>query len=238
MDGNEIATAAATEGIKVVGEVVSNIYLDVFQPAAQEIGKYLGEWVAAKFDHLREKVEKKMDEIPPERRVNVQLEDVLPILEAYKNIKYEDTELQDMFVNLLTSYADSEAKSISHRAFAKIIEELGPYDALILRKIYRAVALEEKEVFVIDNHILGIGAVRMVRGMDLERDLDELKKIERSLDNFERLNLLRIEKAIEEYVGNRLREYDKKIAISCVKSPQYKVSITRLGLDFCRTCIK
>jgi len=221
MNENEIVTAAATEGIKVAGEMVSNIYIDIFQPAAQEIGKYLGDWVATKFEHLRERVEQKAKKIPPERRVNVQLEDILPILEAYKNIKAEDEELQDMFANLLASYADSETHSSSHPAFVKIISEMSPFDAWLLKEIYVKINSFNK-YSLREDHIVATYfgntpmPMFMIYGTEEKPLSYELRlKAGTGMDNLVRLNMLDLcpikdllEKLLEQYQSKQANEID------------------------------
>ncbi|MCL1952119.1 MAG: DUF4393 domain-containing protein [Oscillospiraceae bacterium] len=149
----DIAIAATTEGIKQVGQVVPAFYDDGLKPAVKQIGEFLEilfgvpktlilpikffeEWAANKLKDLFGRTKPEVDKIPPGRRKKVQLEDILPILDAYMKTKAEDEDLQNMFAKLLASYADSEAQTNSRRAFMKIIEELSAYDAWMLRQIY------------------------------------------------------------------------------------------------------
>ena len=238
---------ALSTAIEVVG---LEAYRDAAQPAAQEIGKALGtvfgipnlvlspvkfleDWVAAKFEHLREKVEQKISEIPPERRINVQLEDILPILEAYKNIKVEDEGLQEMFVNLLTSYADSETQSSSRRAFVRILEELSPYDAWLLKDMYVAIEVKKGKLFMnlhnpdvpelifhIRNEAVWSKELEYSEGSYIaQKWVNDIAQS--SIDNLDRLKLIHI-------LGNGPNGYQFT----------HLITMSSFGRDFCRTCIK
>jgi len=216
MNETDLATAAATEGIKQVGQVVPDVYKDAVQPAAQAGGHALGTLMnafnmllapleraqlrsEAKTERLRQELARGFEEIPEERRVEPPLEIVGPALESLKYV--EDETLQDMFVQLLIASMDSERQSMAHRAFVKILEELSPSEA-------RALSFISSNAFYL-----------------LRTDDKHLSVNESEVENLTRLSLVCTKE--ENYFD--------------VTAGSYKIArifaLTHFGLDFCRTCI-
>jgi len=146
MNETDLATAAATEAIKAVGQ---DVYRDAVQPAAQAGGHALGTLMnafnmllapleraqlrsEAKTERLRQELTDGFKEIPEERRVEPPLEIVGPTLESLKYVT--DEELQKLFVQLLVSSMDSKQQSATHRAFVKVLQELNPVEAKMIKQ--------------------------------------------------------------------------------------------------------
>jgi len=225
MNEPDLATAVATEGVKQVGQVVPDVYKDAVQPAAQAGGKALGTLMnafnmllapleraqlrsEAKTERLRQELAKGFEEIPEERRVEPPLEIVGPALESLKYVT--DEKLQNTFVQLLLASMDSNKQSRVHRAFVKIIEEINPIEAKMLKEINEGIFsivvavrtygyLRPKRVYWVPlycaqsiglDNFLG-GYITQLEKRPSVRNFDFYGT---SLDNFERLNLI---KAVE-----------------------------------------
>lgn len=220
------------EGIKVVGQVVPDVYRDAVQPTAQASGHALGILMnvfnlllapleraqirsESKTERLRRELAKGFEEIPIERQQEPPLEIIGPALETLKYV--EDEVLQNMFVKLLLSSMNSETQSSTHQAFVKIISELSSFDAAMLKRIYA-----EDIRYAYEKNVDGIGIICTFTPPGSYTQ-DEIL-VQRSLDNFERLNLIRIVKGYNVVFMGDARVLD--------------VNLTRLGHDFCRVCIK
>ena len=144
---------AAIQAIKAlgIGEVVPAAYEDLLQPAAREVGK--GLVVVAKavnavlspvegavwgYEKIRlwlsVKITQKFADTPPEEIESPPLSVAGP---AIVNLQFaSDTEcLRDMYANLIASSMHRDTKSSAHPSFVRVIEQLSPDEARILRSI-------------------------------------------------------------------------------------------------------
>jgi hypothetical protein len=136
-DDSEIKTIveATSELLKAVP-----VYQDALQPAAKEIGKALGTvggiinvalapLAAVVYgydsikDKLKQRLEKKMSDIPPDKIIKPPLQVVGPLLQKYVFV-YESEDLSEMFINLLACAMNSEQTKNAHPSFVSIISEI------------------------------------------------------------------------------------------------------------------
>lgn len=134
-----------------IGKVIpiAELYRDLAQPTTREVGEALGnaakvarfalapvDYLAAQ--HLRWKryLERLAEKVPEERRIEAH-----PQLagQVFAGLQYvEETGINvELFLNLLARAIDRERVSEAHPAFAQIISQLSPDEALILFHLKR-----------------------------------------------------------------------------------------------------
>jgi hypothetical protein len=128
-------------------QTVSKLYDDALSGPAKEIGKFGTEvaktarlllfplqFTAAFQDRLEKVCERISKRVPEERRVEASPEIVGPTLEKMQYVR-EDTELFDMFEEVLTKSVDAEAQRTIHPSFSHIISQLSRDEAWILYRL-------------------------------------------------------------------------------------------------------
>lgn len=121
-------------------------------PVAESVGKTLSsvwdivfggfDFYAQKTSYKREKalqsfknsLDQKVSNIPPENLVEPELHIVGPALEASK-FYFENSDLREMFANLITSSIDSRKRDNTHPSFVEIIKQLSSDEAKIIESI-------------------------------------------------------------------------------------------------------
>ena len=125
-------------------EVFPKLYDDVLQPGMQETGKIIARipqainaalvgvdcWVEEKkyrLDETKKLLEKKLENVDPEKIVPPQPYVAIPALQA---ISYcmDSSELKNMFANLLSNSMNSDTKNSVHPSYVEIIKQLSPLD--------------------------------------------------------------------------------------------------------------
>lgn len=136
---------------KAISEVVKPVYKDAVQPGAKEAGKALKTVGGAinvalaplaamvyGYDLLKDKLkkglEKKLSKTNPENIVAPSLQVVGPLLEKYK-YTYDNSDLSEMFINLLAKAMDKEELEKAHPSFVGVISELSPDEAKLVKTI-------------------------------------------------------------------------------------------------------
>jgi hypothetical protein len=133
------------------------IYQDAVQPAAQELGKAL-QTVAKTvhialapvsalvwgYDQIKDfvstKVAERLKGVPPENIVSPKPNVAGPALEALRYTGHE-SELSDMYANLLAASMDKATLQGAHPAFVEIIKQLTPDEAKLLALFDRDIAM-------------------------------------------------------------------------------------------------
>lgn len=147
---NEIFTEATVEASK---EIIKEAYGDIVHPTAKAVGGFFGT-LAGFFSNVvvyplkklnieyeqkaiafEREMQKKYNNIPENMRCEPELHIIGPAMEALKYNILED-ELAEMFSNLLISDMDKETQSYCSTAFVKVIEQLSPIDARVLKSIW------------------------------------------------------------------------------------------------------
>lgn len=122
------------------------IYQDTFQPAMQELGKGFGgvmaRWTAGwqmqgvearkNIELFGEELVEKIESIPEEQQIVPPISLVFPVVNAISYLGQE-TELREMFSNLLASASNREQAKDVHPSFVEIIKEITPVEAGILK---------------------------------------------------------------------------------------------------------
>jgi len=171
----------------------------------------------AKTERLRQELARGFEEIPEERRVEPPLDVVGPALESLKYV--EDETLQDMFVRLLVASMDKETQSATHRAFVKIIEELSPYDAWMLKNIAHEygrfiIAVKFGEILFTERKTIGshtsyvpFALLLTQRNFDRDSFLNSHYKAERSIDNLVRLKIINLKRISDSRIKELVLSY-------------------------------
>lgn len=134
-----------------IGKVVpiAEVYRDVAQPAAREVGEALGnaakvarfalapvDYLAAQHQRWKRYLERVAEKVPEERRVEAHPQLAGPVFAGLQYV--EETSINaELFLNLLARAIDRERMSEAHPAFAHLITQLSPDEALILFHLKR-----------------------------------------------------------------------------------------------------
>lgn len=228
---------ALTKAVEIIGEHTGETYDNLIQPASKETGftlesiikivstplKYLSAIEEAIFAHKLQKykseLDKKLGEIPEEKRIEP---DLHTILEAIEQSRFciTDDELRAMFVNLIAGALNSDTSKNVHPAFAAIIRQMSSYDAKIIQKFK-------------DKHTIKLDPVE-----DVLSEFDATQ-LDISLCNLERLGLVRIPSGINwndiRVLQSTLDEYEK-FHFSTKHEKRQCAELTGLGEQFVYIC--
>lgn len=145
---------------------IKDLYDDLAKPAVREVGAALGnlvkvarfvlapvDYLAAQHGRWRRYLERVAQKVPEERRVEAHPQLAGPALEGLRYLG--ETELiAELFVNLLARAIDRERVNEAHPAFAGIISQLSPDEALILYHLkHRRYALRQSAAFDPQTHL-------------------------------------------------------------------------------------
>ena len=132
--------------VKDLMELISGeIYKDLAQPAAKEVGEQLEivaktvrclmfpleVFVAATRPRLKSCIRKISSNVNEENFIEGHPQVVLPALEGLCYAQ-EDSIISELFINLLSKAIDKTKLDLAHPAFAKIIQQLSPDEAVVL----------------------------------------------------------------------------------------------------------
>lgn len=134
-----------------VGKVIpiAELYRDLAQPAAREVGEALSnaakvarfalapvDYLAAQHQRWKRYLERVAEKVPEERRVAAHPQLAGPVFAGLQYIE-ENSINAELFINLLARAIDRERVSEAHPAFAHLISQLSPDEALILFHLKR-----------------------------------------------------------------------------------------------------
>jgi abortive infection alpha-like protein len=152
--------------------------------------------------------------------------------------------LRDRGAALLRQSADVEAEDGAHPAYARILEELHPDEARILRLL----ALEgpQPAVDVRSIQLLGLGSDVVAEGLNMigaQAGCRHPLRVHAYLDNLNRLGLIWFSKqAIEDPAVYQVLEAQPQVlgavrGSSRTKTVHRSVRLTPFGRDFCEVCL-
>ncbi len=145
---------------------------------------------------------------------------------------------------LLRASADVDREDETHPAYARILDELAPDEARILRLL----ALEgaQPAVDVRTFHLIGLGSASLAEGLTMigqEAGVRHLDRVAPYLDNLNRLGLIWFSKEpIEDPIRYQVLEAQPEVLSALkssgrTKSVQRSIRLTPFGRDFCETCL-
>jgi hypothetical protein len=130
-----------------IEKVLPKVYRDLAQPATREMGEALGnavkvarfvlapiDYLAAQHQRWERYLQRLAEKVPEERRIEVHPQIAGPVFAGLEYV--EETGINaELFLNLLARAIDRERVSEAHPAFAQIISQLSPDEALILFRL-------------------------------------------------------------------------------------------------------
>ncbi len=122
-----LAMPLATNAGTTIGDLWFLAMGGISQAAAKRRAKY-----ALELDKYKKDMEKKLNDIPAENRIEPNTQVVLNAL-ADSQSCVEEESLREMFANLIASACDAGKASDVHPAFPGIIRQMSPIDAKLLQ---------------------------------------------------------------------------------------------------------
>lgn len=127
-------------------------YDDVLNPALKETGSILSlipktikatllplrKWIANKefqYDELEKMLELKLQNLTPEKIVEPEPYVAVPALQSI-SYSMNNSELRELYANLLAKAMYSDTKDMVHPSFVDIIKQLSPNDALFFKHVH------------------------------------------------------------------------------------------------------
>lgn len=247
-------------------EVGKETAIELVKPTAKSIGENIGllidgvmGWIGfwgkkqqiKREEYLRdykEKISKKIKEIPEENLVEPSIKIIGPAIEASKYYIDEDF-CREMFSKLIASNCDSRLNDYTHPGFIEIIKELSTLDAKFLlifieNNTYPMVELEE-------HHSNGNVTPFLFNLIDFKGimhgfQISDQFKLSKVLDNLIRLGIIKKNSSVWEldYDYNLFKEHllygvcEKTIEKdSKIEMKKYRIELTEFGKDFVKCCI-
>ena len=126
---------------------VEQVYKDVAQPAAQEIGEVLQstikaarfavapiEYLAAQHQRWKRFLERLSKKVPEDNLIEAHPQIAGPVFDGLRYVE-ESSIIAELFLNLLARAIDKQRVSEAHPAFAQIIGQLSPDEAIVIFRL-------------------------------------------------------------------------------------------------------
>lgn len=131
-----------------VAKLAPEVYKDLVQPAAKEVGGVAGRSVKALLSPVRgflwgwEKIEKlvvdgvneRLEKIPEEQRKTPEPEIAVPLIQALSYTAQNQT-LREMYLNLLANSMNTSMDKNVHPSFVELIKQMNSTDAKVFEKL-------------------------------------------------------------------------------------------------------
>ncbi|PKM65814.1 MAG: hypothetical protein CVU95_13495 [Firmicutes bacterium HGW-Firmicutes-2] len=257
--------------LEVVVEVAKNrskdVYEDGLKPATVQTGEVLGTVVGFfnnvvlypikrvnmsyvhKLEMFSQELEAKTARIPQDKLMEPKMSILGPTVEALK-YNYEEVELKDMFLNLLTSAMNTDKVDLTHPSYVDIIKSMNGFDATILKKMVSMGQCPSSRTTIgFDNKVFS-EAIPKKFAPDLIGDKNPYQ-VSASIDNMIRLGLVKLfENKIIGYNYDDFKEHpfvkgqfdvlsrvnpDRTLVIN-VKG--HALQVTDFGRNFAKSCIQ
>lgn len=156
----------------------------------------------------------------------------------------EPMSLQERGAALLRQSADVEVDDGAHPAYARILEELHPDEARILRLL--ALDGPQPAVDVRSLQLLGLGSEVVAEGLNMigaQAGCRHPDRVHAYLDNLNRLGLIWFSKqALDDPAAYQVLEAQPSVldavrGTSRAKTVQRSIRLTPFGRDFCEVCL-
>lgn len=269
MPDEEKQGGSVTEIAKVVGAIVDKVpvYQDAVQPAAKEIGRGL-EIVAKAVntallpvegliwgidqikDFVRKRVAEKLRKVPPE---NIQAPAPHVAVPAIEALRYTgaDTDLSELYANLLASSMDRATASRAHPAFVDMIKNMSPDEARLMRYLGERTAIPIVNIQAVDKENGSyLTLSRYVTTVARPAGCEHIALMASYFDNLERLGLIDIDLSHHIAAPDAYKELEElpeiKALVAGIETANPKtrgelhkicVTLTDLGRMFIDTCV-
>ncbi len=139
---------------------IKDLYDDLAKPTTREVGSALGnvvkvmryvlapiDFLAAKHERWQRYLERVGQLVPDDKRIEAHPQLAGPVIEGLQYVR-EDDLIAELFINLLARAIDRDRIAEAHPAFASIISQLSPDEALILYNLKKSrYELRQKAAF-------------------------------------------------------------------------------------------
>lgn len=147
---SELYKQVVEEATDEATKLLPQVYEDIAQPAAKEIGSILGRSTRALLSPVRgllwgwekiesaiiEGVERRLERIPEENRKTPDPEIAVPLMQAFTYTAQNET-LREMYLNLLANSMDISQEKNVHPSFVEIIKQMNSLDAKLFQILSR-----------------------------------------------------------------------------------------------------
>lgn len=156
----------------------------------------------------------------------------------------ESVALRVRGARLLRAAATLDEDGDAHPAYARILAELAPDEARILRLL--ATQGAQPSVDVRASHLIGVGSELIAFGLNMigaEAGVQHPERVPAYLNNLERLGLVWFSREpLDDAVAYQVVEAQPEVldalrSTSRAKTIQRSIVLTAFGRDFCRTCL-
>ena len=156
----------------------------------------------------------------------------------------EIASLRAQGAELLRQSADVDVDQTGHPAYARILEELAPDEARILRLLY--VEGPQPSVDVRSGQFLGIGSTLVAEGLNMigpQAGCRHPERVPAYLNNLYRLGLIWFSKEpLEDPIAYQVLEAQPAVLGALKRAPRAKsvqrsIGLTPFGKDFCEVCL-
>lgn len=133
----------STAGVTIKGELADSLAMPVKRASgtADSVLRFVNNVVSTPLDYFSHNLEafrrryaEKFEEIPHENRIEPPMRIGYAVLEKASRAA-EDSDIQELFAQLLASASNMETVELVHPSFASVISELDSVDARVLRAI-------------------------------------------------------------------------------------------------------
>ena len=244
---------------------VKEVYSDLAKPTVKSTGNLINiiprtinavleplhKWILTKeynIEETKKLLEIKLSKVDPE---NIESPEPYVAVPAFKAISYamDNTELRNMYANLLASSMNKMMKENVHPAYVEIIKQLSPDEAKILNYIYKVevVPLITLRAKFKDDQ----GRIDYKKNISLIEEqiiLERPNMIYTSLENLDRLKLIEIVKDARLVDKSRYNALHNSQVVKEIKKnhinnlekwdeAEHFLEITELGKSFCSICV-
>lgn len=259
---------AVGETAKAVAEIVKAmpIYPDAIQPAAKEVGKSLHlvaravnaalapiealVWGVEQIrEFVRDRVATKLDNVPPEDVQQPKPHVAVPAIEALRYTG-EESELSELYANLLATAMDKATAYRAHPGFVDMIKNMSPDEARIMRLLATSDSQPLVNIKATEKEGGGFQIVhRHVSLIGIKAGCDYPPLSANYLDNLIRLGLIEIPpmrriksdepyEEIESYPQIKgILEDLRKVETHTIEVEKIKFDLTDFGKQFIRSCV-
>jgi len=170
---------------ETIGQVLSDCLFLVFGGISQKAELKRVKYAFALKEFTKE-LEKKVESIPEERRLEPNTHTVCTALESMRYC-VEEVELRNMFSTLIANSLDKEMHEIVHPSYGDIIKQLTSYDAKLILWMKKQEAIPAIRFRV---NIKGKNEYLQLPTIYIEYGEDTIEMLQVSLENLSRLKII------------------------------------------------
>lgn len=231
------------EPTKNMGATLGDLWFLVFGGISHAADKRKMKY-AHELETYRLELEKSIDKIPEEKRIEPSIQ---VTAQALENSKYcvESKDLRDLFTNLISNSMNIDYQQYVHPSFAEMIKQMSPLDAQVLKVFKKA---HNSDLPICDYRL------RLVKGYNtiaekvfLDGPTNDIKANANALTSLERLGLIAMPLGTYLIAPDAYKKFEEHPLFSFAKE-KYKemgslyvekrvATLTPLGKSFVNLCI-